>query len=105
MPDENEFRGIDVERLGSNNKIKSHWRHVRSRFYFTSASHMYTLLNLIIFGLKKNKMMLDKDKGDPIEMLEEFLRMDFLSGMNFRVFENLSKEDNDKNRFKLEIRV
>ena len=56
LQDENqnwEKKGLDHTKLDTHNKIKSHWRHVRSRFYFTSASPMYTLLNMIKFGLQE----------------------------------------------------
>ena len=43
-------KGLDKQGL-SENMIKSHWRYVRTRLYFTSASHMYTLLNVVRYGL------------------------------------------------------
>lgn len=63
---------------------------------------MYTLLNVIKFGLKKalakeNECKIYDDKIDLIT------RMDFLSGIYFRVFENLYLEENDPGRFKLDI--
>ena len=51
--DESKHYGIDDGGMDDDNKIKSHWRHVRSRFYFTSASNMYSLLNVIKFGMKQ----------------------------------------------------
>ncbi len=30
--------------------VVSNWRHVSSRYYFTSASHMFTLLNILKLG-------------------------------------------------------
>lgn len=34
-----------------NGDVNSPWRHVRTRLYFTSASHMYSLFNILFHGL------------------------------------------------------
>ena len=71
--DENEDwdkKGLDHKSLDAQNKINSHWRHVRSRFYFTSASHLYTLLNVIKYGLKHINPSKSKQK-DGDDKLEE----------------------------------
>lgn len=90
--------------MDGDNKIKSHWRHVRSRFYFTSASHMYTLLNVIKYGMKQ-AVKLDNVCNVSDNRLDEIIRLDFLSGIYFRVFENLHSEEHDPARFKLDIQV
>ena len=38
-------RGLNVDKLEGH--VKSAWRHVRTRLYFTCASHMYTLFNIL----------------------------------------------------------
>lgn len=43
-------QGLDKQSLTAD-MIKSHWRYVRTRLYFTSASHMYSLLNVVKFGI------------------------------------------------------
>ena len=109
--DENESwdqKGLDFRNLEKHNRIKSHWRHVRSRFYFTSASHMYTLLNVIKFGLShvpNSKTISTTNQKLAHSKLEDAHRLDFISGIFFRVFENLVSEENDPARFKLEIMV
>lgn len=98
-----EQKGLDHKSLEMHNNIKSHWRHVRTRLYFTSASHMYTLLNVLKFGLSS----LDMNKKFKLSssQTEDVYRMDFMSGIFFRVFENLISDENDPARFKLEICV
>ena len=96
--DEWEKKGLDHKSLDAQNQIKNHWRHVRTRLYFTSASHLYTLLNVIKHGLNQIEQVSDK-------RLEDTLRLDFMSGIFFRVFENLYSDDNDPARFKLEIMI
>jgi inositol hexakisphosphate/diphosphoinositol-pentakisphosphate kinase len=78
--------------MDDHNKINSHWRHVRSRFYFTSASHMYTLLNVLKHVMKKLNHLEDRGGQDLISKMDESLRLDFMSGIYFRVFENLDLE-------------
>ena len=89
-------------------KVKSHWRHVRTRLYFTSASHMYTLLNVIKYGLQHVNNLTDastESVKDEKHILEDTLRLDFMSGIYFRVFENLHCDEHDPARFKLDIMV
>ncbi len=52
--------GLNESKIGD--MVKSHWRHVRSHLYFTSASHMYTLLNTLKLGV--DSILIDEqDKG------------------------------------------
>jgi inositol hexakisphosphate/diphosphoinositol-pentakisphosphate kinase len=94
--------GLDKKGLDQNTEIKSHWRHIRSRFYFTSASHMYTLLNVLKHGFKQHANI---KKNNTVKDIDEWHRLDFLSGIYFRVFENLVCEEHDPSRFKLEIKL
>ena len=83
--------------------VNSPWRHVRTRLYFTSASHMYTLLNVIKLGV--NSILIDKSDEDMLLQIEEIIRLGFMSNFVFRLFENLELEEDDPLRFKFEIKV
>ena len=94
-------QGLNEEKAGD--LVKSSWRHIRTRLYFTSASHMYTLLNALKLGA--DRTLFEPGDTEAQAKLDRILRMDFLSSFVFRLFENLSTEENDKSRFKLEIMV
>ena len=83
--------------------VKSHWRHVRSHLYFTSASHMYTLLNTLKLGV--DSILIDEDDKEAKDSLDAILRLDFMSHFVFRLFENLNVDSDDPSRFNLEIMV
>lgn len=88
----------NMEELGENQTIKSKWRHVRTRLYFTSASHLYSLFNVIKFGADSAF----------IHNAEEINKIDFLNYLShivFRLFENLTLDSNDPKRFRLELHV
>ena len=63
---------------------------------------MYTLLNVIKYGLKKAMVNENKCKIEEAR-LDTITRLDFLSGVYFRVFENLHLEEHDPARFKMDI--
>ena len=81
-------------------RIRSSWRHIRTRLYFTSASHMYTLLHTLKFGV--DSILLDETDLETKKRLDGILRLDFMSSFVFRLFEDLNSEE-DSGRFKLEI--
>ncbi len=83
--------------------MKSHWRHVRSHLYFTSASHMYTLLNTLKLGV--DSILIDESDKSVKDSLDGILRLDFMSHFVFRLFENLNVDESDPSRFNLEIMV
>ena len=69
------WSGLDTAKV-NDNEIKSLKRHVKSRFYFTCASHMYALLNII--GNEYDSLLTHKN-------------------------ENLNDDVDNPNRFRLEI--
>ena len=95
------IRNLDREGLDDINhsqKIKSKWRHIRTRLYFTSASHLYSMFNVIKYGA--NALFIHNQ--------EEISKMDFLNYLShivFRLFENLTLDAKDPKRFRLELHV
>ena len=69
---------------------------MRSRFYFTSASHLHTLVNAIRIGL-------DVRFGRDTDEIKELMHLDYLSSVAIRLLENLHSEVHDNERFKIEI--
>lgn len=66
---------------------------------------MYTMLNVVKYGLRRLLSKEDDQAKTMIARMESSLRLDFLSGFYFKVFENLQSEEHDPKRFKLEIIV
>ena len=64
--------------------VNSSDRNVKSRFYFTSQSHLYTLFNTIIYGL--NSYLVDDSKS--LNPIWKIFDMDYCSHIVFRLFEN-----------------
>lgn len=98
---ENEtFSGLDRDKI--NDEINSVWRHIKTRFYFTSASHLYSLINVICYGI--DSLLLEKNEKNFIDDLNKIrLELDYCSHLMFRLYENLDLKDDDVNRFRLEI--
>ena len=89
---ENEsYSGLDRHRLNKND-IKSAWRHIKTRFYFTCASHLYSLINTIIFGL--DSYLIDQTESNQkfIKELKNVLDLDYCSHIIFRLYENFNYE-------------
>ena len=64
---------------------------------------MYTLLNTLKLGV--GSLLLSEGDISVKEKLDSILRLDFMSHFVFRLFENLNVNEEDPNRFKLEIMV
>ena len=92
------WSGLDTTKV-NDNEIKSLKRHVKSRFYFTCASHMYALLNIIGYeyynSLTHNQEVFKK--------LRRISDLDYCSHIIFRLFENLNVDLDNPERFRLEI--
>ena len=73
------------------------WKHIRTRLYFSSASHVYSLFNVLHFNaggasLKQNKKEFD-----------EIVTLQYLSHIVFKLYENLDADEKDPRRFRLEV--
>ena len=93
------WSGLDTTKVNEN-EIKTPERHVKSRFYFTCASHMYALLNIIGFGY--NSFLTQKNKKS-FEKLKKIFDLDYCSHIIFRLFENMNTDLENPNRYRLEI--
>ncbi|CRG95807.1 acid phosphatase, putative [Plasmodium gallinaceum] len=94
------LKETDARRLG----IRSPWRMVRSRYYVTSASHMISLLNILIHAKNTdssiNQNIIDNDS---IKSMGDVTDLHYLSHLVFRVWERKQLKRNDNNRFRIEI--
>ena len=97
---EKTYFGLDEEKLDKT-EIKSAWRHIKTRFYFTSQSHLYSLLNTLIYSM--NSFLVDNGKG--INPIWSVFDLDYLSHIVFRLFENYNVDKNSKERYRIEIIV
>ena len=93
------WSGLDTTKV-NDNEIKSLKRHVKSRFYFTCASHMYALLNII--GYEYDKYLIHKNRK-VFQKLRNISDLDYCSHIIFRLFENLNVDLDNPKRFRLEI--
>ena len=64
---------------------------------------MYTLLNTLKLGL--NQMLIDQSNQKDKEALNAITTIDYMSSIVFRLYENLGLDENDPDRFRLEIMV
>jgi len=75
-------------------------RRVRTRLYFTSESHLHTLLNVIRFPGQANDHLLSSRGREIISMSPELC---YLTQVVIRLFENPKKDIDDPKRFRVEI--
>jgi hypothetical protein len=83
--------------------INTMGRRVRTRLYFTSESHLHTLLNVLRFpseapGAKKSPL-----SNHGIDIIGSAPELCYLTQVVIRLFENTSKDVNDTKRFRIEI--
>jgi inositol hexakisphosphate/diphosphoinositol-pentakisphosphate kinase len=74
-------------------------RAIRTRLYFTSASHIYSLINLLTLG--NNRFLIEKTPEKEAKDALNVQYLGYLSHIEFRLYENLVMKPNDPNRFRL----
>ena len=97
---ERNYFGLDEGKVDKN-EIKSAWRHIKTRFYFTSQSHLYSLLNTLIYSM--NSFLVDN--GKTLNPIWSVFDLDYCSHIVFRLFENYNVDKNSNERFRIEILV
>lgn len=83
--------------------INTMGRRVRTRLYFTSESHLHTLLNVLRFTYddpRSSSFILSKRGREIVDRTPELC---YLTQIVFRLFEDPKKDINDPKRFRLEI--
>ena len=99
---EKNYFGLDEEKLDKG-EIKSAWRHVKTRIYYTSQSHLYSLLNTLIYSM--NSFLVDEQKNGKSNEIWNVFDLDYCSHIVFRLFENYNVDKNSKERYRIEIIV
>jgi len=83
--------------------INTMGRRIRTRLYFTSESHLHTLLNVLRFssvdGDKKHSVLSERGK----KIIGGTPELCYLTHVVIRLFENTKKDLNDPKRFRIEI--
>jgi len=82
--------------------VKSKDRHVRTRLYFTSESHMHSLLNVIRFArLAGEHATLVSPEGERV--LADTRELDYCCSIVIRMFERPSLPPTDPRKFRVEL--
>lgn len=111
LPRDADFHRLDsrVQFDAGYEKVKTPGRNVRTRLYFTSESHVHSLVNLLLSwvdtedasimnaeGVKQLRRGCDK-------ILRETPELDYMTSVIVRVYENPAKAEADPKRFRVEI--
>ena len=87
------FNDINYSKLDNkklNNEIKSAWRYIKTRYYFTSASHLYSLINTILYGIDSYLLDQTDSNKKTLKLLNEIEDLDYLSHIMFRLYERFN---------------
>ncbi|KAH9540609.1 hypothetical protein CY35_14G013900 [Sphagnum magellanicum] len=85
--------------------VRTPERHVRTRLYFTSESHIHSLINILWYCHLDDSL-----KGEPglvsnegLQHLSEIKELDYLTHIVLRMFENIAVPLEDPKRFRIEL--
>ena len=92
---------------GGYGSVRTPSRHVRTRLYFTSESHVTSLINVLRYWAdviaEEYNVEHSLISSDALEMLSATPELDYLSHIVFRLYENLNYPPDHPKRHRLEI--
>ena len=94
------YKGEDILQENKfTNDINKNDKLVKTRLYFTSQSHLYTLFNTIIYGL--NSFLVDGQNKE--NEVWKIFDLDYCSHIIFLLFENPNMKEKDEKKYRIEI--
>lgn len=102
---EEDDKGMNHLNVQYTNDVHSKHRHVRTRLYFTSESHMHALVNVLRIaaleeGHDENGLILS---GDGQSTLDGTSELDYLSHLVMRMFERPQLPESDPAKYRIEV--
>lgn len=85
---------------GDDLRIRTLGRRVRTRLYFTSESHLYTLLNVLLFPSEGVEPVISPHG---LDILDKTSELGYLTQISIRLFDIQTKADGDPEKYKVEI--
>ncbi|GJP45180.1 hypothetical protein CLOM_g4602 [Closterium sp. NIES-68] len=85
--------------------VRTPQRHVRTRLYFTSESHLHSVMNVLRFCQLDESLQGEAPllSPDALTRLYEMRELDYLTHVVLRMYENVEVDLNDPRRFRVEI--
>ncbi|KFD48371.1 hypothetical protein M514_10783 [Trichuris suis] len=77
-------------------------RHVRTRLYFTSESHIHSLMNLVQFGTLLEPPF-DKQWENALKFLSSVTEYNYMAQMVLMLYEDTAKDPRSEDRFHVEL--
>eukprot|EP00850_Spirogloea_muscicola_P022875 SM000316S12290 [mRNA] locus=s316:84377:92935:+ [translate_table: standard] len=85
--------------------VRTPQRHVRTRLYFTSESHIHSLINVLRYCYLDESLQGEQPlvSSDGLRKLFETKELDYLTHIVFRMYENTDVDLSDPRRFRIEL--